>query len=126
MTTRRRKKHRPEEIVAKLRDADAMLNAGKDLAAVLQALEVSESTLERWRAHYGGIKCEEAKRLKQFEDESKRLKTSGVDLSFDNQMLKYLSEGNWQLLIGKERWRAVPARGRRFRVTVVPVVWSAA
>jgi hypothetical protein len=50
MTTRRRKKHRPEEVVAKLRDADAMLNAGKDLAAVLQALEISESTLERWRA----------------------------------------------------------------------------
>ena len=48
MTTRRRKKHRPEEIVAKLRDAEAMLNAGKHLAAVLQALEVSESTLERW------------------------------------------------------------------------------
>jgi hypothetical protein len=47
--TKRRKKHRPDEIVAKLRDADAMLNAGKDLAAVLQALEVSDSTLERWR-----------------------------------------------------------------------------
>jgi putative transposase len=46
MTTRRRKKHRPEEIVAKLRDADAMLNACKDLAAMLQSLEVSESTLE--------------------------------------------------------------------------------
>ena len=44
MTTRRRKKHRPEEIVAKLRDADAMLTAGKDLAAVLQALEISESS----------------------------------------------------------------------------------
>jgi putative transposase len=54
--TRRWKKHRPEEIVAKLRDADAMLNAAKDLAAVLQALEVSESTLDRWRAQYGGTK----------------------------------------------------------------------
>ena len=50
MTKRRRKKHRPEEIVAKLRDADAMLNAGKDLAAVLQALEISDSTLDHWRA----------------------------------------------------------------------------
>ena len=59
MTKRRRKKHRPEEIVAKLRDADAMLNAGKDLAAVLQALEISGTTLivggpgtaaERWSA----------------------------------------------------------------------------
>jgi putative transposase len=52
--TSRRKKHRPDEIVAKLRDADAMFNAGKDLAAVLQALEVSDSTLGRWRAQYGG------------------------------------------------------------------------
>ena len=48
--TRRRKKHRPDEIVAKLRDADAMLNASKNLAAVLQALEMSDWTLERWRA----------------------------------------------------------------------------
>jgi hypothetical protein len=47
MTTRRRKKHRPEEIVAKLRDAEAMLNVGKDLAAALRALEVSASTLDR-------------------------------------------------------------------------------
>ena len=72
--TRRRKKYRPDEIVAKLRDADAMLNAGKDLAAVLQALEVSDSTLERWRAQYGGMKCEEAKRLMHLADENRRLK----------------------------------------------------
>lgn len=54
MTTKRRKRHTPEQIVRKLRDADAMLNAGKDLAAVLQALEVGEATLDRWRKHYGG------------------------------------------------------------------------
>ena len=57
MTTRRRKKRRPEEIVAKLRDADAMLNAGKDLAAVLKTLEVSKSTFDRLRVRYGGMKC---------------------------------------------------------------------
>jgi transposase-like protein len=95
MTTRRRKKHRPEEIVAKLRDADAMLSAGKDMAAVLQSLEVSEATLARWRSQYGGMKSEEAKRLKQLEDENRRLKTLVADLSLDNQMLKHLSEGNW-------------------------------
>ncbi len=95
MTTRRRKKHCPEEIVAKLRDADAMLSAGKDMAAVLQSLEVSEATLTRWRSQYGGMKSEEAKRLKQLEDENRRLKTLVADLSLDNQMLKHLSEGNW-------------------------------
>ena len=49
MSTNRRRRHSPEQIVRKLRDADAMLNSGKELSAVLQALEVSESTLERWR-----------------------------------------------------------------------------
>ena len=100
--TKRRKKHRPDEIVAKLRDVDAMLNAGKDLATVLQALEVSDSTLERWRVGHrreavvvGGMKCEEANRLKHLEDENRRLKELVADLSLDNQMLKHLSEGNW-------------------------------
>ena len=49
MSTKRRKRHSPEQVVRKLRDADAMLNAGKDLAAVLQALEISEATYGRWR-----------------------------------------------------------------------------
>lgn len=95
MTPRRRKKHKPEQIVAKLRDADAMLNAGKDLAAVLQSLEISEATLARWRAQYGGMKSEEAKRLKALEDENRRLKQLVADQALDIQMLKHLSEGNW-------------------------------
>ena len=77
MSTRRRRRHTPEQIVRSLRDADAMLNAGKDEAAVLQALEVSESTYERWRRQYGGMKSEEAKRLKQLEEENKQLKRFG-------------------------------------------------
>ena len=95
MTTKRRKRHSPEQIVHKLRDADAMLNAGKDLAAVLQALEVSESTLERWRSQYGGMKAEEAKRLKELEDENRRLKHIVADQALDIQMLKHITEGNW-------------------------------
>jgi transposase-like protein len=86
--TRRRKRHSPEQIVRKLRDADAMLNAGKDLATVLQALEVSESTLERWRTQYGGMKAEEAKRLKELEDENRRLKHIVAEQALDIQMLK--------------------------------------
>jgi putative transposase len=92
---RRRKRHSPEQIVRKLRDADAMLNAGKDLAVVLQSLEVSEATLHRWRAQYGGMKAEEAVRLKKLEDENKRLKEVVADLTLDNRMLKYVAEGNW-------------------------------
>lgn len=95
MSTKRRKRHNPEQIVRKLRDADAMLNAGKDLAAVLQTLEVSEGTYHRWRNQYGGMKSEEAKRLKQLEEENKRLKQLVADQALDIQMLKYLQEGNW-------------------------------
>lgn len=95
MSTKRRKRHSPEQIVRKLRDADAMLNAGKDLAAVLQALEISEATYHRWRTQYGGMKAEEAKRLKQLEDENKRLKQLVADQALDIQMLKHVAEGNW-------------------------------
>jgi putative transposase len=93
--TRRRKRHSPEQIVRKLRDADAMLNAGKDLAAVLQAMEVSEATFHRWRAQYGGMKAEEAKRLKELEDENQRLKRLVADQALDIQMLKHVASGNW-------------------------------
>ena len=95
MTPRRRKKHKPEQIVANLRDADAMPNAGKDLAAVLQAVEISQATLIRWRAPYGGMKSEEAKRLKALEDDNRRLKELVADLTLENKMLKHLSGGNW-------------------------------
>ncbi len=87
MSTKRRRRHSPEQVVRKLRDADAMLNAGKDLAAVLQALEVSESTLDRWRKQYGGMKSEEAKRLKTLEDENKRLKEIVAEQHLDIRML---------------------------------------
>jgi len=95
MSTRRRRRHSPEQIVRKLRDADAMLNAGKEMAAVLQALEVSETTFERWRRQYGGMKSEEAKRLKHLEEENKQLKSLVAELTLDNRMLKHVSEGNW-------------------------------
>lgn len=95
MSTKRRKRHTPEQIVRKLRDADAMLAAGRDVAAVLQSLEVSEATYHRWRNQYGGMKSEEAKRLKALEEENRRLKQLVADLSLDNQMLKHVASGNW-------------------------------
>jgi transposase-like protein len=95
MTRKRRKRHSPEQIVKKLRDAEAMLNAGKELATVLQTLEISEATYQRWRNQYGGMKSEEAKRLKQLEEENKRLKEIVAEKELDNRMLKHLLEGNW-------------------------------
>jgi len=95
MSTKRRRRHSPEQIVTKLRDADAMLNAGQDLSAVLQSLEVSEATFHRWRLQYGGMKSEEAKRLKQLEDENRRLKQIVADKELDIQMLRHVASGNW-------------------------------
>ena len=91
----RSKRHTPEQIVAKLRDAAAMLNAGKDMAAVVQSLAVSEATYQRWVAQYGGMKSEEAKRLKQLEDENRRLKQIVADKELDIQMLKHVNSKNW-------------------------------
>lgn len=95
MSTKRRKRHSPEQVVRKLRDADAMLNSGQELSVVLQSLEVSESTYDRWRSQYGGMKAEEAVRLKKLEDENKRLKEVVAELTLDNRMLKHIAEGNW-------------------------------
>jgi putative transposase len=95
MSTNRRKRRSPEQIVRKVRDADAMLNSGKELSAVLQALEVSESTLERWRKQYGGMKSEEAVRLKKLEEENRRLKELVAEKELDIKALKFIAEGNW-------------------------------
>ena len=91
---KKRKRHSPEQFVKKLRDADAMLAAGKSIGEVLQMLEVSEATLSRWRSQYGGMKSEEAKRLKMLEEENSRLKKIVGDQALDIQMLKEITKGN--------------------------------
>ncbi len=90
----KRKKHSPEQIVAKLRDADVMLNTGKELSAVLQSMGVSEATYHRWRKQYGGMKSDEAKRLKELEVENSRLKRLLADAELDKSMLKEALRGN--------------------------------
>ncbi len=107
MTSKRREKHNPEQIFAKLLEADAMLNVDKELASVPQALEISEATLHRWRTQYGEMKSEEAKRLKALEDENPRLKEIVADLTLDIKMLNHLSEENWRAL--PESGTKVPA-----------------
>lgn len=77
------KKHRPEQIIGKLREADAMLAAEKTIGQVCQALEISEQTFHRWRNQYGGMKAEEAKRLKELEEENKRLKKLLAEAELD-------------------------------------------
>ena len=82
------RKHKPEQIIAKLREAEAELNAGQTLAAVVQKLGVSEQTYHRWRNQYGGMKAEGAKRLKELETENLRLKKAVAELTLDKQILK--------------------------------------
>ena len=83
-----RKHHTPEQIIAKLREAEADLNAGQTIGLVVQKLGVSEQTFHRWRNQYGGMKSEAAKRLKNLETENLRLKKAVADLTLDKQILK--------------------------------------
>ncbi len=95
MTKRQSRRHNPEQIVRKLRDADAMLSAGKTLGQVCQALEVSEQTFHRWRNQYGGMKAEEAKRLKRLEIENSRLKKLLAEAELDKEILNEALLGNY-------------------------------
>ena len=90
----RRRRHTPEQIIRKLREADRLLGEGQDVA-VCKQLEVSEQTLQRWRAQYGGLKADDAKRLKALEKENQRLKRIVADQLLENQALKEIARGNW-------------------------------
>ena len=82
------KKHTPEQIIAKLREADAELNGGATIGQVCQKLAIREPTYHRWRQQYGGMKAEAAKRLKELEQENGRLQRAVADLTLDKQILK--------------------------------------
>ncbi len=91
----RRRRHTPEQIIRKLREADRLLGEGQDVAAVAKQLEVSEQTLHRWRAQYGGLKAADAKRLKQLEKENLRLKRIVAEQLLENRALEEIAKGNW-------------------------------
>lgn len=93
--TMKRKRHTPEEIIKKLREAATSLAAGQSVEAVCKQLEVSPPTYHRWRQEYGGAKEETVKRLKALEKENVQLKKLVADLSLDKAMLKELVEGKW-------------------------------
>ena len=90
-----RRRHSPEQIIRKLREADRLLGEGQEVAAVAKQLEVSEPTLHRWRVQYGGLKADDAKRLKELERENARLKRIVADQLLENQALKEVARGNF-------------------------------
>jgi transposase-like protein len=91
----KRKRHTSEQIVGKLRQAQADLAAGVELAAVCQKLGVSEQTYYRWQKEYGGIRANQVKRLKELEKENARLKKALADAVLDKAILKEVLEGKY-------------------------------
>jgi putative transposase len=91
----KRRRHTPEQVIRKLRDADRMLSEGKNVAEVSKELEISEQTFHRWRNQYGGMKADDAKRLRELERENARLKAIVADQALQCQALKEVAKGNW-------------------------------
>ena len=95
MAQRRRRRHTPEQIIRKLREADRLLGEGREVAVVAKQLEVSEQTLHRWRRQYGGLGANDAKRLKGLERENGKLKRMVADQLLEIDALKEIAKGNW-------------------------------
>jgi putative transposase len=93
--TMARKRHKPEEIVAKLRQVDVLTGQGKSIAEAVKTIAVTETTYFRWRAEYGGMKNEQVKRLKALELENTRLRRAVSDLTLDKLILTEAARGNF-------------------------------
>jgi len=91
----KRRRHTPEQIIRKLREAERMLAEGAEVPEVAKALEVSEQTFHRWRNQYGGMKADEAKRLRELERENASLKRIVADKELEIAANKEISRGNF-------------------------------
>jgi putative transposase len=89
-----RKGYTPEQIINKLREAEILLHQGASIAVTTKKIGISDNTYYRWRKEYGGMKVDQAHRLKKLEQENSRLKRLVADLSLDNAILKEASRGN--------------------------------
>jgi putative transposase len=90
-----RKRFTAEQIINMLREAEVLLNQGSTVGEVCRKLNISEQTYYRWRKDYGGMRVDQAKRLKELEKENARLKKLVADLSLDNDILKEAARGNF-------------------------------
>jgi len=90
-----KKRHKPEEIVSKLRQADVLISQGQDIADFIRQIGVSEVTYYRWRQEYGGLKIEQVKRLKELETENTCLRKAISDLTLDKLILQEAARGNF-------------------------------
>jgi putative transposase len=94
-TRMKRRRHTPEQVIRKLREADRMLGEGRAIPEVAKVLGISENTYHRWRNQYGGMKADDAKRLKELERENATLKRIVADKELENVALKEIAKGNW-------------------------------
>jgi putative transposase len=90
-----RKRHKPEEIVAKLHQVDVLVSQGQTVAEVIRAIGVTEATYYRWRQEYGGLKSDQIKRMKELETENQRLRKAITDLTLDKLILQEAARGNF-------------------------------
>ena len=93
--SRSRKRHRPEEIVAKLRQVEVLTAQGQSVAEAIRSIGVTEVTYDRWRNEYGGLKTEQVRRLKELETENTRLRRAVSDLTLDKMILAEAARGNF-------------------------------
>jgi putative transposase len=91
----KRGRHTPEQIIRKLREAERMLGEGKTIPEAAKELQISEQTYHRWRNRYGGMKADDAKRLKELERENATLKRIVADKELEVVALKEIAKGNW-------------------------------
>jgi transposase-like protein len=90
-----RKRHTPEQVINKLREAEVAISQGSTVAEASRQIGVTDQTFYRWRNEYGGLRIDQVKRLKQLELQNTRLKRAVADLTLDNQILREAAEGNF-------------------------------
>ena len=91
----KQRRHTPEQVIRKLAEGEKLLDQGDDVAEVCRQLEITQSTWHRWRNQYGGMKANDAKRLKELEKENAQLKRIVANQALDIDMLKVISEGKF-------------------------------
>src|SRR5690606_23723037 len=121
------KKHKPEEIVAKLRQVDVLLSQGKSVGEAVRTIGVTQFTYYRWRKEFGGLKGDQVKRLKELEKENDRLRKAVSDLPLEKLILKEAASGNYcappvVVTASPMSWRSSPSRSglpARFSASIV-------
>ena len=91
-----RKVFKPEQIIGKLREAEGLISRGQTVGEVCRQIGVTDQTYYRWRKEYGGLRLDQAKRLKELEKENRRLKRVVADPALDRAILKEAAQGNWR------------------------------